>query len=136
MGTRSKRRAPFHGAKPVKRAGDAPAHSPRPFLRFYHPEELHQKTVLVLTALENARDPTAHRDALAEVAIELTNSGLHYYFIKPLKVARAGFILEQTASIGMLGVEQVAATVIRNIIGRMNGPQLLSVAESLRHFMR
>ena len=54
----------------------------------------------------------------------------------PLKVARAGFILEQSASIGMAGVQQVLATVIRNIIERMDGPQLLSVSQSLRQFMR
>jgi hypothetical protein len=89
----------------------------------------------VLTTLESAHDPTAHRDALADLAVELTNSGLHYYFIKPLKVAKAGFILEQSASIGMLGVQQVIAAVIRNIIGRMDAPQLLSVGNSLRQFM-
>ena len=105
-------------------------------MRFYHSVELHEKTVVLLTALENARDPTVHRSDLAEIAIEFTNSGLHYYFVKPLKVARAGFILEQSASIGMVGVQQVLATVIRNIIGRMDGPQLLSVSQSLRQFMR
>lgn len=91
---------------------------------------------MVLTNLERADDPTEHRAALADIAVELTNSGLHYYFIKPLKVAKAGFILEQSASIGMAGVQQVVATVIRNVIGRMNGPQLLSVVDSLRQFMR
>lgn len=110
--------------------------SARPFLRFYHSEELHEKTMLVLTALESARDPTAHRDALAELAVELTNSGLHYYFVEPLKDARAGFVLEQSASIGMFGVQQVMATVIRNVIARMDGEQLLSVSNSLRQFMR
>jgi hypothetical protein len=115
---------------------DSSGRPERPFLRFYHSEELHEKTILVLTALENAQDPTAHRGALADLAVELTNSGLHYYFVKPLKVARAGFILEQSASIGMLGVQQVMATVIRNIIARMDASQLLSVSSSLRQFMR
>jgi hypothetical protein len=35
----------------------------------------------------------------------------------------------------MAGVQQ-PAPVIRNIIGRMDGPRLLSVAQSLRQFMR
>jgi hypothetical protein len=136
MDTRSKRRSRAQGAEAAKRVGDSYGPSAKPFLRFYHSEELHQKTIVVLTTLENARDPTAHRDALAELAVELTNSGLHYYFIKPLKVAKAGFILEQSASIGMAGVQQVIATVIRNIIARMDGPQLLSIGDSLRQFMR
>ena len=36
----------------------------------------------------------------------------------------------------MVGVQQVIGTVIRNIIGRMDGPQLLSIGHSLRQFMR
>ena len=87
-------------------------------------------------ALQPLQDVARPADALAELAVELTNSGLHYYFIKPLKVAKAGFILEQSASIGMAGVQQVIATVIRNIIARMDGPQLLSIGDSLRQFMR
>jgi len=105
-------------------------------LRFYHSEELHEKTILMLDTLESARDPTAHRNAFAELAVELTHSGLHYYFIKPLKAAKAGFVLEQSASVGMVGVQQVIGTVIRNIVGRMDAPQLLSISNSLRQFMR
>jgi hypothetical protein len=136
MTVRSKHRSRAHATKSARPVGGSSGPSARPFLRFYHSEELHQRTILVLADLESAQDPTAHRDALAELAVELTNSGLHYYFVKPLKVAKAGFILEQSAAIGMLGVQQVMATVIRNIIGRMDGPQLLSVSNSLRQFMR
>jgi hypothetical protein len=95
--------------------------------------ELHEKTIRML---ESARDSTAHRNAFAELAVELTNSGLQYYFIKPLKAAKAGFVPEQSASVGMVGVQQVIGTVIRNIVGRMDAPQLLSIGHSLRQFMR
>jgi hypothetical protein len=135
MATRSKRSSRAQAATSSRRDRPAAA-ADRPFLRFYHSLELHEKTILVLATIESAEDPTAHRDALAEVAVELTNSGLHYYFVEPLKLARAGFILEQSASIGMAGVQQVMAAVIRNIIARMDGPQLLSVGDSLRQFMR
>jgi hypothetical protein len=77
-----------------------------------------------------------HRGALATIAVELTSSGLDYYFIKPLKVANAGFVVEQSASLGMTGVQQLMGSVIRNIIGRMDGPQLRSVGKSLRQFMQ
>ncbi len=66
----------------------------------------------------------------------MTNSGLDYYFIRPLKVAKAGFVVEQSAGLGMTGVQQLMGTVIRNIIGRMDGPQLRSVGASLREFMQ
>jgi hypothetical protein len=35
--------------------------------------------------------------------------------------------VEQSASVGMTGVQQLMGSVIRNIIGRLDGPQLLSV---------
>ena len=44
--------------------------SNKPFLRFYHSEELHEKTIRMLDTLESARDPTAHRTAFAELAVE------------------------------------------------------------------
>jgi hypothetical protein len=136
MATRSKRQRAAKGPKSA-RPMEAPSRPPnRPSFRFYHSEELHQEVMLVLTTIESARDPTAHRDDLAEVAVKLTSSGLHYYFVKPLKVAKAGFILEQSASVGMVGAQQVIGSVIRNIITRMDGPQLLSVVNSLRQFMR
>lgn len=89
----------------------------------------------MLGTVEKARDAAAHRDALADVVVELTSSGLDFYFMKPLRLAKAGFILEQSASLGMTGVQQVMASVIRQIIGRMEGPQLLSVCCSIRQLM-
>jgi hypothetical protein len=120
---------------PRKPASKPSARPSRPFLRFYYPGSLHKKTLALLGKIERARDPTAHRDALADIVVELAASGLDYYFMKPLKLAKAGFILEQSASLGVAAVQQVMASVIRQIIGRMEGPQLLSVCRSIRLFM-
>ena len=79
--------------------------------------------------------PTAHRGALADVVVELTNNGMDYYFMKPLKLAKAGFIVQQSADLGLAGALRVMGSVIRNIITRMDGPQLLSVCGSIRQFM-
>jgi hypothetical protein len=89
----------------------------------------------LLDALEHAKDATVHREALAEVVVELTRSGFDAYFLQPLRQARAGFILEQTASLGLAGALQMMGPVIRQMIGRLNGPQLVSVSGSLRQFM-
>jgi hypothetical protein len=136
MDTPSKRKPAAKSAQSTKRAPAASESSTRPFLRFYHSEALRRKTLAVLTSLESARDPTVHRGALADIAAELTNGGLDYFFLQPLKVAKAGFVVEQSASLGMTGVQQLMGSVIRNVIGRMTGAQLLSVGKSLRQFMR
>ncbi len=124
--------------KPTKAASKgraAAASESRPFLRFHHSEDLRSKTLAVLHAIESAEDPTRHRDALAEVVLELTKAGMDAYFMKPLKVAKAGFVIEQSAQLGMAGSVRVMSSVIGSIIGRMNAPQLLSVSGSIRELM-
>jgi hypothetical protein len=124
---------------PRKKAGkpgpESVRRSSRPSLRFYFSEELHRKTRSVLDTLEQAEDAVRNREALADVVVELTNTGLDSYFMEPLKRAKAGFLIEQSAALGMAGARKVMGSVIRNIIGRMDGPQLLSVCGSIRKFM-
>ena len=67
---------------------------------------------------------------------ELANAGLDAYFMQPLKLAKPGFVVEQSASLGMVGVQQVLGTVIRRVIGRMDSAQLHSVCGSIGQFMR
>jgi hypothetical protein len=117
-----------------KRLVKAPP-SPQPFLRFYHSESLRAKTLAVLTTLEEAKDCTKHRNALADIVAELTDSGMEYYFLRPLKLAKAGFFAEQSASLGMAATTRVLASVIRNIIGHMDNAQLLTVCSYIRQLM-
>ena len=131
MAAPAKRATPSKGKPPSKPA----AASLGPSLRFYHSAELRKETLALLGKIEKARDASVHRDALADIVVELTNSGLEAYFLKPLKLANAGFIVEQSAGLGMKGVQQIMATVIRRVIGGMGSPQLLSVCGSIRQFM-
>ena len=134
MPTPPKRKVP-RGKRPaiILKRSDAPS---GPFLRFHHSEALRKKTLSALGALEAAPDPTAHRGNLADVVVALTNSGLDAFFMEPLKLAKAGFIVQQSANLGLAGARQVMGSVVRNIIGRMDGPQLISVCGSIRKFMR
>ena len=121
---------PHPAAKPEK-----PVKS-EPFLSVYFSRALHRKVLLVLDALEESPNPEQHRDALSAVVVELMNAGMEYCFMKPLKLAKPGFIIQQSANLGMSGALQVLGSVIRNIIGRMDKHQLLSVCGSIRHLMR
>ena len=127
--------APTTTPKPATKRPASSTAATGPFLRFHHSEALRKKTMALLGAIEKSDDATKHRDALSELVVELTNSGFDAFFIKPLKHAMAGFIVEQSANLGMKGVQQVMASVIRKIIGRMGSPQLLSVCGSIRQFM-
>jgi len=124
--------APPHVTPLVK----ASSPSTQPFLRFYHSKSLRAETLAVLTTLEKAKDSTQHRDALADIVVKLTDSGMEYYFLRPLKLAKAGFFVEQSANLGMAATTRVLASVIHNIIGRMDNPQLLTVCSYIRQLMK
>lgn len=106
-----------------------------PYLRFHHPAILRRRTLSVLDALERAPDATEYRDALADVVVELTHAGLDSYFMKPLALSKPGFVMQQAATLGMGGVTSLLGSAIRNVIGRMDQRQLLSVSGSIRRFM-
>jgi hypothetical protein len=132
----SSQRTSKPSAKPrAKRLANTPSPSGQPFLRFYHSESLRAKTLAVISTLEKAKDKTDHRDALADIVVELTDAGMEYYFLRPLKIAKAGFMTEQSANLGMAATTRVLGSVIRSIIGRMDSPQLLSVCKYIRQLM-
>jgi len=106
-----------------------------PFLRFHHSHELRVKTLEVLTTVENAEKPTAHSGRLTDLILELTDSGMDQYFLQSLKKTKATFVVQQSATLGLSGVQKVMGTVVRNIVGRMDDRQLLSVCGSIREFM-
>ena len=128
----SKATRPAKGSHPPATRGPGTS---KPFLRYFHSEDLRKRTLSVLALIETSPDAITHRDALADVVVDLMKSGLDYYFMRPLKKAKAGFITEQSTSVGLMGAQQVMGAVIRNIIGRMEAPQLLSVCGSIREFM-
>jgi hypothetical protein len=116
--------------KPVK-----PTPTPRPSLRFYHSESLRAETIAVLDAIEQGTDPLIHRAALADLAARLINSGMDYYFLRPLRLAKAGFVVEQSSQLAVAGALRILAPITRNILLRMDRTQLLTVCAHVRHLM-
>jgi hypothetical protein len=124
--------APVSAKQPPGRAA-APA--ARPFLRFFHSQELRVRTLAVLLAVESADEATAYAGDLSELVLDLTDSGLDQYFLEPLKATKVNFVVQQSAALGMSGVQKVMGTVVRNVLGRMDDRQLLSVCGSIRKLM-
>lgn len=132
MPTSAKRATPAAAKRTPKKAAEPVS---KPFLRFHHSEGLRVKTLQVLDAVEGAETPSAHSGQLAELVLELTDSGMDQYFLQSLKATKANFVMQQSAALGLSGVQRVMGTVIRNMIGRMDDRQLLSVCGSIRNFM-
>lgn len=131
MPTPPKTAAPAATHKPKKPAASAA----KPFLRFHHSAPLRAKTLKLLETVENADKPTEHSGRLTDLILELTDAGMDQFFLQSLKATKANFVVQQSASLGLSGVQKVMGTVIRNIIGRMDDRQLLSVCGSIRQFM-
>ena len=85
-----------------------------------------------LNALEQASDPEKHRDDLANLVAKLTQSGMDYYFLRALKSAKVGFVVEQSARLGMSGAVKVITSVSRKFIERMDAGQLTVVCRHIR----
>jgi len=133
------KRAPAKAAAPVtaKRSSTKLANpDAKPFIRFHHSHELRARTLEVLETVENADKPSAHSGRLTELVLELTDCGMDQFFLQSLKATKVNFVVQQSAAIGMSGVQKVVGTVIRNIVGRMDDRQLLSVCGSIRQFTK
>jgi hypothetical protein len=124
-------------AKPVTRIRRATVHeAAEPFLRFRHSPELQARTEAVLTTLETSPALAGHGDALADLVAELTEAGMNYYYLRALKDAKVGFVVEQSARLAMSGAVKLISSVSRKFIVRMDDGQLLAVARHIRHLAR
>lgn len=121
------------GVKPRKSIEGIDA---KPFLRFYPARDLHSRLLTLLDQIEESSDARLFSGKLSESVRELTSAGLDYYFVKTLKQAKVGFVTQQSANLGLIGVQQVMAPVIRNIIGRLEHAQLQAIARSIRQLMK
>lgn len=106
-----------------------------PSLRFCYAEALHAKVLHLLETLEQVPDPSKYRGALGDLVVELTDAGIDDYFLQPLRVAKVGFVVQQTANLGVAGASRIMAPMIQNIIGRLNKTQLLTIAGFIRQLM-
>lgn len=132
MPTSAKRAAPVATKRAPKKSAEPVA---KPFLRFHHSHELRVRTLEVLVTVENADKPTDYSGELTEMVLELADCGMDQYFLQSLKATKANFVVQQSAALGLSGVQKVMGTVTRNILGRMDDKQLLSVCNSIRQFM-
>lgn len=123
-------------APAVKVKRSAAVSDSKPYLRFYPANDLHSRLIALLDQIEDSSDATLHRVELSESVRQLTTAGLDYYFVRILKEAKVGFVTQQSANLGLMGVQQVIAPVIRNIIGRLEHVQLQTIAQSIRQLMK
>jgi hypothetical protein len=107
----------------------------RPSIRFYYSAPLRARANTVLAAIARAEDPTQHVGDLSTLVLDLTSAGFDYYFLRPLKQAKVGFVAQQTARFGMGGALRIMSPVIRTILSGVNAAQLRVIARHISHLM-
>lgn len=105
----------------------------KPSVRFFHSPALRKRTDAVLARIEGDDDATRHASALSSVVVALTETGLDYYFLRPLREAKFGFVARQTANLGMSGALRVMSPIIGRILAGADTAQLRGVARHIRH---
>lgn len=107
--------------------------SAKPSLRFYHSAALRARTDRLLAAIEQDGDPTRHARDLADLVVDLSEAGMEYYFLKPIRQAKLGVVAQKTASLGMSGALRVMSPIVRTILHGASAAQLKVIAEHMRH---
>ncbi len=110
-------------------------HHHGPSLRYYLKADLYRRTEDLLAKIEADDKASRHAADFAELVNELTDGGLTYYFVEPLKQANAGYMAQKTAQIGMASVAKIARPIIRKLIGGLNDEQLKSVCAYVRQIL-
>jgi len=119
---------------PARKSSKHPAGSTTggPSLRFHHSGELDARMRSVLAALEETEQPETHRKALADLVGDLTEAGMDYYYLRPLRLSSAGPLALQSARLGIAGAVRMIGSVSRRFIMRMDGKELRVVAGHIR----
>lgn len=122
----AKKTTPRAAIKTVSKVAEQPS------LRFHHAAALRVKTNAVLDALEARPEQPKHGEAMADLVHELVEAGMDYYFLQALKKAQVGFVMEQSARLGLSGAARMISSVSRKFIERMDRQQLLVVSQHIR----
>ena len=85
-------------------------------------------------ALATVRRDPADEDGverLVEVVLELTDRGMDFYYLEPLRRARAGTMTTSAARLGIAAAGRGIPPIIRRVISSLDEEQVLAIAAFL-----
>ncbi len=96
---------------------------------FVVPPELAARIEAVVGKLRADDDRKQHLPELIKAVLELTETGLHYYFLYPLELAKVGLVSRSAAKVGIAAAGKSIPIMVRKIVGSMSDAQLLEIVE-------
>ena len=104
----------------------------KPSLRFFHSAALRRRSDRLLAAIESDGDAKAHAHDLADLVVELTEAGMDYYFLKPIRNAKLGMVAQKTAQFGVAGALRMMTPIVRTVLHGATAAQLRTIATHMR----
>jgi hypothetical protein len=91
--------------------------------------ELMARAEATLQAVRQNPEHPPHVQDLVAVILELTENGLDYYFLEPLRRMRVGAMGMTTARLGIAAAGRSIQAIVRRVLSSLNEEQILSIAE-------
>lgn len=97
--------------------------------------ELRARTEAAVAAVRDDPGDPGRVGELVEAVLELTDTGLDYYFLEPLRRAEVGAMGTTAARLGIATAGRGIPPIVRRVISGMDEEQVLSIADFIEEIL-
>ncbi len=90
--------------------------------------ELMERAQAALQAVREDPSDEVRVETLVEVILELTDRGMDFYYLEPLRRAQTGPITTSAARLGLAAAARGIPAIIRRVVSSLDEEQVLSIA--------
>ena len=108
---------------------------PSGWVAFEIPGELRLRAEQIVERLRADPDKKQHAAELVKVVVDMTDHGLHYYFLHPLEEARVGAMTRKAVEMALGTAGRTLPMVVRKTVKSLNDDQLSSLADFIDHIL-
>lgn len=105
------------------------------WVAFEIPGELRLRAEKIVARLRADPDKKQHAPELVEVVVDMTDRGLHYYFLHPLEEAQVGVMTRKAVEMALGTAGRTLPMVIRKTVKSLSNEQLASLADFIDHIL-
>jgi hypothetical protein len=100
-------------------------------IAFPIPEDLRNETLSLIAELRESEDHAGYADQLIDVVDRISDHGMTFFFIYPVKLVGLGAVTVKTLQVAIQSAKRAVMAVSRQIARRLDRDQLLRIADFL-----
>jgi hypothetical protein len=93
--------------------------------------EQYEQAQLVIGRIRNRKDKEETVAMLVDLIGDLTEEGLEFYYMRPLRLARANFFTKSATHMGLSSSRRAILMATRRVMGNMSFDQLNTIADHI-----